>query len=165
MCIVAMLLAFSARSATPGGSPLVHDSILAFGASGVAAALAGAKAWLGSRISHRSVRTRQTVIVVECLMAGFGAVLCLLTANLDGGFIPFCAGFGGGIMSLVAAIWLTRPPARQYFARPGSGVTLANPASRPGDGASAPFWRLVPELPVTCAEWFCTTTRVGAIAC
>jgi hypothetical protein len=81
-------------------------------------------------------------------MAGFGAVLCLLTANLDGGFIPFCAGFGGGILSLVAAIWLTKPPARQYFARPSSGVTLAKPASRPSDGASARFWRLVPELPV-----------------
>jgi MFS family permease len=115
MCVVAILLALSARSATPGGLALVHDPGLAFGASGVAAALAGAKGWLARRISRRQVRTRRAVIVVEWLMAGFGGVLCLLTANLDGGLLPFCAGLGGGGLSLAAAIWLNGPPARQYL--------------------------------------------------
>jgi hypothetical protein len=64
--------------------------------------------------------------VVEWLMVGFAVVLCLLTFNLDGGFIPFCAGAVGGIMSLVAAILLTRPPARQYFARPRSDRAPTN---------------------------------------
>src|SRR5258708_2868873 len=96
VCVVAILLALSARSASLARSPLYelsHDPALAFGAAGVAAALAGAKAWLGHRIYRGSNRTRQTVIVVECLMACLGAVLCFLTANLDGGFIPLCVGF------------------------------------------------------------------------
>jgi hypothetical protein len=147
MCIVAILLALTTRSATPGGSRLVHEPDLAFGAAGVALALAGAKAWLGRRISCRSAGTRQAVIVVECLMAGFGGVLCFLTANLDGGLIPFCAAFFGGIMSLVAAIGLTTPPAGQYFATPSRDTHL-NPTSRPGDAGNAPFWRLKSELPV-----------------
>lgn len=79
-------------------------------------------------------------------MACLGGVLCFLTANLDGGLIPFCAGFFGGSMSLVAAIGLTRPPARRHFARRSNKVTQVNPPSSPGDGRGAPFWLLTPEL-------------------
>jgi hypothetical protein len=134
MCIVGILLALTTKSATPAGLPVAHNPALAFAAAGIALVLGGANAQLGERISRRSGGSRQTVIVVECLMACFGAVLCLLTANLDGGLIPFCAGFAGGILSLTAAIWLTRPPARQYFATPRDEFTPSNPLLRPGDG-------------------------------
>jgi hypothetical protein len=148
ICVEAILLGTSTWSATPANSPLhqlQHVPALALGAAGV---LAAAKAWLGRRISRRSSGTRQAVIVVECLMACVGVGLCFLTANLDGGLLPFCAGFFGGNMSLVAAIGLTRPPARQYFATPSSKVTQMNATSRPGHGRSTPFWCITRETPI-----------------
>ena len=109
MSLVAIYWAVTTKSAPPGGIPLWHHPGWDFGVAAMCGALTGAKARLGTRISHPSGGTRWKVIVVECLMVGFAVVLCLLTFNLDGGSIPFCAGAVGGIMSLVAAILLTRP--------------------------------------------------------
>ncbi|MHB1432420.1 MAG: hypothetical protein ACYCVZ_09940 [Streptosporangiaceae bacterium] len=44
--------------------------------------------------------------------------MTFLSANLDGGTLPFLACPVGGRLSLAAAMTLTRPPARRYFARP-----------------------------------------------
>lgn len=124
------------------------DPALMFGAGGVAGTLAAAKAWLGHRIARGSDRTRQGVIVVESLMACLGALLTLPALIPEGGGIPALACLVGGGLSLRAAVWLTQPPARQYFAPPGSEDTQANPITRPTDGGSAPYWRLATGMPV-----------------
>jgi hypothetical protein len=134
MCLVAIRWALTTKSIPPGGIPVEHHPVWAFAAASVAAALTGAKIWLGVRITHRSRRIRQTVMIVEYLMVGFAVVLCLLTFNLDGGTIPFFAGIVGGIMSLIAAIVLNEPPARQYFAERRGQVTPAIPESRHDGG-------------------------------
>jgi hypothetical protein len=121
-------------------------------AAGVAAgALAGVKAWLGHRIARGSDRTRQGVIVAESFMACLGALLTLPALIPEGGGIPALACLVGGGLSLRAAIWLTQPPARQYFARPGSEDTQANPTPRLSDGGNASYWRLAPRIPAASA--------------
>ena len=67
-------------------------------------------------------------------MAGLGALLTLPAAVPEGGGIPALACLVGGGLSLLAAIGLTKPPARQYFAAPSREVTQANPTSRADHG-------------------------------
>jgi hypothetical protein len=81
-------------------------------------------------------------------MACLGVLLTLPAAIPEGSGIPALACLVGGSLSLTAAIGLTRPPAKQYFATQSSEVTQAEPTSRPDDGGSAPFWRLTPGIPV-----------------
>lgn len=138
-CFVAISWALTAKSVPPGGIPVEHHPIWAIAAGSAAAALTGAKIWLGVRISDRSRRVRHTVMIVEYLMVGFAVVLCLLTFNLDGGTIPFFAGIVGGTMSLIAAIVLNKPPARQYFAERRDQVTPAIPESRHDGGRQRLF--------------------------
>ena len=140
LCVLGVL---SATSSSP-----VLGPALTLGAAGVAGAAAGAKAWLGHRILRRSDSTRHVVIVVESLMACLGALLTLPAAIPEGGGLPALACLVGGGLSLAAVIGLTQPPARQYFAVPGSEVIQANPASRPDGGGSARFWLLSPGIPV-----------------
>jgi hypothetical protein len=134
MCLVAISWALTAKSAPPGGIPVEHHPVWASATASLAAGLTGAKIRLGVRISHRSRRIRQTVMIVEYMMVGFAVVLCLLTFNLDGGTIPFFAGIVGGFMSLIAAIVLNEPPARQYFAERRGQVTPTIPESRHDGG-------------------------------
>ncbi len=121
---------------------------LALSAAAVLGALAGAKAWLGQRLSRRADWTRQVVVVVEWAMGCGGALLTFPLLVPNGGVmlaVPFAVGSG---LSLIAAIGLTKPPARQYFSRPSSEVTREKPAPRPDDEDSAPFWRLIPTVGV-----------------
>lgn len=111
------------------------------GTAGVAAALTGVKAWLGYRMPLGSDRTRQGVIVIESVMACLGALLTLPMLIAPGGGIPALACLVGGGLSLRAAIELTKPPARQYFARPGGEVAQANPTLGQDDRGGAAFWR------------------------
>jgi hypothetical protein len=141
MCLVAIFWALTAKSAPPGGIPLWHHPVWAFATASVAATLAGAKIWLGVRISHRSRKIRQTVMIAEYMMVGFAVVLCLLTFNLDGGTLPFLAGIVGGIMSFIAAIELNEPPATQYFAEPRGQVTPTIPETR-HDGGQPPLFTI-----------------------
>ncbi len=144
-CIWGLLCAGAVVSAASPG-PVLDPALLV--AVGVAAgSLAVAKAWLGHRITRGSDRTRQGVVVVESAMACLGAFLALPAAIPPGGGIAALACLVGGGLSLRAATWLTRPPARQYFAPPGGEDTSANPESRPDDGDSARYWRLAPPIP------------------
>ena len=140
LCIGALLNATSPN-------PLFGPALMLAAAS-ICGALAAAKAWLGHRIPRGSDRTRQAVIVVESVMACLGALLTLPAAIPEGGAIPALACLVGGGLSLRATIGLTKPPARQYFAPPGSEVTQANPTSQQDDRGSAPFWHLAPVVPV-----------------
>ena len=103
---------------------------LTFGGAAAAAAFAEAKAWLGYRIAGGSGAIRRAVITVQYLMAWLGALLTLLSANLDGGTLPFLACLVGGSLSLAAASTLTRPPARDTWCQ-GTAVrpTAANSAA------------------------------------
>jgi hypothetical protein len=139
LCVGAVVWAASA--------PAYLAVLLAVGT--VAGAIAGAKAWLARRIPRGSDRTRQWVVAVECVMAGLGALLTLPLLIPEGGGVPALACLVGGGLSLRAAIWLSQPPARQYFARPGSEGTPA--ISRPGNEGGAPYWRLAPRFPVASA--------------
>ena len=123
------------------------DPALTIGAAGTCGALAGAKAWLGHRISRGSDRTRQGAIVVEMLMACLGALLTLLSGTPGGAILAVPCLVGGGL-SLAAVIMLMQPPARQYFIVPRREAATANPASRPGERGSAPFWRLASGIAV-----------------
>jgi hypothetical protein len=116
-------------SAPSYGIVVWHHPAWAIGVASVAAALTTAKTWLAVRFSHRARGTRRTVMIVECLMAGFAVVVCLLTFNLNGGDIPFIASFFGCPMSLIAAIFLNGPPARQYFGELPSDATPTMPGS------------------------------------
>jgi hypothetical protein len=143
LCVGAVVIAATPRPAA--------DTAVLLAVGAVAGALAGAKAWLAHRIARGSDRTRQGVIVVESVMGGLGALLTLPLLIPEGGGVPALACLVGGGLSLTAAIWLTKPPARQYFAAPGSEDTQANQISRPGDEGSAPCWRLAPRFAVASA--------------
>jgi len=132
LCVAAIV---NATSSSPWSGPA-----LTIGAAGTCGALAGAKTWLGHRISRGSDRTRHGVIVVETLMACLGALLTLISV-IPGGAILAMPSLVGGGLSLAAVIVLMQPPARQYFTMPARKAAKANPASRPDERGSVPFWR------------------------
>lgn len=138
------LLCFVATVNATSSNPVLDPAFL-LGTAGVAGGLAVAKARLGHRISRGGDGTRRAVVAVESLMACLGA-LGTLAAVAPGGGVPALAFLVGGGMSLKVATGLTRPPARQYFAAPGTEITQASPASEPGDGHGEPFWRLAPGV-------------------
>lgn len=81
----------------------------------VAGTFAAAKFWLAHRLPRGTQRTREAVITVETLMAGFaGLVLLFLTVSGYGLILspPFII---GGIMCVRVVRGLTKPPAEQYF--------------------------------------------------
>lgn len=134
LSLLGIYWALTSKSAPSDGIVVWSDPAWAIGVTGVAAAMTVAKTWLGVRILHRVRRTRRTVMIVEFLMAGFAVVMCLLTLDMNGGDIPFIAGFFGGPMSLIAALFLNKPPARQYFGELRGHVTPTTPGSpRNGD--------------------------------
>jgi hypothetical protein len=104
--------------------------------------LAAAETWLGLSMPRGSDKMRHAVIALESFMACLGAVLTLFFAIPQGGFIPAVACLSGGGMSLVAAIGLIRPPARQHFTRDGNEGAHPHAGSRGDDHGSTSFWRL-----------------------
>jgi hypothetical protein len=117
------------------------DPALTIGAASGCGVLAAAKAGLGLWIPRGSDRTRHVVIAVESVMAGFGVLLALPLAVPQGGAALALACLVGGVLSLVAVIALTQPPAKQYFAPRSGNVAQADPTSRSGDEGSTSFWR------------------------
>lgn len=129
LSLLSIYWALTSNTAPADGIVVEYHPAWAIGVASVAAALTAAKTRLGIRISHRSRGTRRTLMIVEYLMAGFAVVVCLLTLNMNGGDIPFLASLFGGPMSLIAAIRLNEPPARQYFGELPSHVTPTTPGS------------------------------------
>ena len=129
LSLLSIYWALTRKTAPADGIVVEYHPAWAIGVASVAAALTAAKTRLGIRISHRSPGTRRTVMIVEYMMAGFAVVVCLLTLNMNGGDIPFLASLFGGPMSLIAAIRLNEPPARQYFGEMPSHVTPTTPGS------------------------------------
>ena len=81
----------------------------------VSGTFAAAKFWLAYRLPRGTQRTREAVITVETLMAGFaGLVLLFLTVTGYGLILspPFII---GGIMCVRVVRGLTMSPAEQYF--------------------------------------------------
>jgi hypothetical protein len=141
LSLLGIYWALASKSAAPDGIVVEYRPAWAIGVVGVAAALTAAKTRLGIRISHRSRGTRRTVMIVEYMMASFAVVVCLLTLNMNGGDIPFLASLFGGPMSLIAAIRLNEPPARQYFGELPGNVTPTTPGS-PCDGSQRHLFAL-----------------------
>jgi len=82
----------------------------------VAGAIAAGKFWLSYRLPRGTNRTRETVITVEGLMGGFaGLALLALLFVAPFGMILSPPVIVGGIMSVLVAHGLTKPPARHYF--------------------------------------------------
>lgn len=96
---------------------------------------AAAKFRLARRLPRGTHRTREAVITVETLMAGFAGLVTLVLAVSVFGLIlspPFII---GGIMSARVARGLARPPARQYFdANQSAGACPATLRSPRGGG-------------------------------
>lgn len=101
----------------------------------LAGGLATAKVMLGLRLARSpSKRIWWGVIATELAMTGFGVLWLAVPAY---GFIIL--GFFGACLSLTAALCMTRPRARQYFADPA-----AVPPTPDADAPSGPagFWAL-----------------------
>jgi hypothetical protein len=130
LCLLGIYWGVTAKSAPAGGLALEYqpgwDIVLAI----VTGVLAAAKSWLGLRLSRRSRRIRLTVMIVEYLMAGFAVAVCLLTFDTSAGDVPFFACLFGLPLSLIAAILLNGPDARQYFGGLPDHVASATRASR-----------------------------------
>lgn len=80
-----------------------------------AGTLAVAKFRLAYRLPRGSHQTREAVITVEVVMAGFAGLVLLALALTITGLIfspPFIV---GGVMSAWVASGLNKPPAQQYF--------------------------------------------------
>jgi len=105
----------------------------------VAGALAAGKFRLAYRLPRGSHKTREAVITVEALMGGFaGLVLLALFVTPAGGlFLPPV--IVGGIMSVLVARGLNKPPALQYFdAKEAPGAQSSNAGSA-DSGSPAQF--------------------------
>lgn len=79
------------------------------------ASFAAAKFRLAGRLPRGGHQTRETVISVETLMAGFAVLLLLVLAISVFGLVLAPPVIIGGIMSARVARGLTLPPARQYL--------------------------------------------------
>ena len=100
---------------------------------------AAAKFWLAYRLPRGTRRTREAVITVETLMAGFAGLVLLFLTVTGYGLIfspPFLI---GGIMCVWVIRGLTKPPAEQYFdANEAVDAQSANLRS-PDGGSPAQF--------------------------
>ena len=106
-----------------------------------AGTFAAGKFWLAYRLPRGTHRTREAVITVEALMGGFAGLVML---------VLFISGFGlllsppviiGGIVSVLVAHGLTKPPARQYFDANEAAAGAQTPNLRSSDGASPAQFR------------------------
>jgi len=106
---------------------------------------AAAKFLLARSLASRWERARKTVIGVEIAMACLGALMTAGALGSSGGFpaaLYFFAGFVGGVLSLAAAVGLSRRPARQFFAEPGPA-----PIPAPGNDTTTSFSAPVSNAP------------------
>jgi hypothetical protein len=110
--------------------------ILAVGWSAFAIGMAAVKMLLADRLGRgRSQRARRAVITVELAMTGFGVLWFSTPYSGPGADL---AGFGGGCLSLAAAVVLMRRRAREYAECDAVNpeVTDRGPAS-----GRTSFWR------------------------
>ena len=80
-----------------------------------AGTFAAGKFWLAYRLPRGTHQTREAVITVEALMGGFAGLVLLALFLSVFGLILSPPVIIGGIMSVLVAHGLTKPPARQYF--------------------------------------------------
>jgi hypothetical protein len=80
-----------------------------------AGAFAAGKFWLAYRLPRGTHKTREAVITVERLMAGFACLMLFALMLTVTGLILSPPIIIGGIMSARVANGLTKPPARGYF--------------------------------------------------
>ena len=143
-CLTWSLLAITRATSNPGPW-LITTALIAAAVAGV---LAAAKARLGYWIPRGTDRTRQAVVRVEFSMACLGALATIPAMLPEGGGIYALAALVGGGLSLAAAIGLEKPPAREYFAAPGTQVAQSSVASQPDGERSAQFRHIRPN-----AQW------------
>jgi len=106
----------------------------------VAGALAAGKFSLACRLPRGSHKTREAVITVEGLMGCFAGLILLVLLVSITGLILSPPAIVGGIMSVLVAHGLTKPPARQYFdANEAARAQSSNPGS--ADGGSPAHFR------------------------
>jgi hypothetical protein len=102
-----------------------------------AGTFAAGKFWLAYRLPRGTHRTREAVISVEGLMVCFaGLVLLCLFVSLYG-LVLAPPVIIGGIMSVLAAHGLTKPPAKQHFDANAGAQSSTLPC--PDGGSPAQF--------------------------
>jgi hypothetical protein len=104
-----------------------------------AGTFAAAKFWLAYRLPRGTQRTREAVITVETLMAGFAGLVLLCLTVTGYGLIfspPFII---GGIMCVRVVRGLTKPPAEQYFDANEAVDTQSSNLRSPDDSSPAQF--------------------------
>ena len=126
-------LAYGSDRTTRGGVVL---AVLAL----VTATIAASKLWLAYRLPRGTHRTREAVISLEGVMGCFAGLVLLAALFLGlAGLLLFPPVIVGGIMSVLVANGLTKPPARQYFdANEAARAQTPNRRSR-DDGSPAQY--------------------------
>jgi hypothetical protein len=105
----------------------------------VASTIVAGKFWLAYRLPRGTHQTREAVIMVEGLMGGFAGLVLLALFVIPIGLILSPPIIIGGIMSVLVAHGLTKPPARQYFDANEAARAQSSNLGSPDGGSPAQF--------------------------